>query len=115
MSAEGEGSEAYGAHALMVCRLSLMIARAVNLSEEALQDLGVAAMFHDMGYATREGADPKMDLKVLPPFRTSSCCWCSIDTKTRGFSPSKINRALATLEHHKDFDSPSGQPTIMLE
>ena len=49
----------------MVCRLSLMIARAVNLSEEALQDLGLLSMFHDMGYAAREGADLKMDLKVL--------------------------------------------------
>ena len=45
---EGQGSEAYGAH-VMVCRLCLMMARALNLSEEALQDLGVAAMFHDMG------------------------------------------------------------------
>ena len=26
-------------------------------SEEAIQDLGVCAMFHDMGYAAREGAD----------------------------------------------------------
>ena len=41
-----------------MCRFALLLAKAANLSEEAIQDLGVTAMFHDMGYAAREGADP---------------------------------------------------------
>lgn len=113
LSAEGEGSEAYGAHALMVCRLSLMIARAVNLSEEALQDLGVAAMFHDMGYAAREGADPKNGFPGFPPpFERHAAAGARLILKQRGFHQAKINRALATLEHHRDFTHSSGQPTI---
>ena len=46
----------------MLCKcanLSLFIAKEIGLSEENIQDLGVASMFHDMGYAYREGADPK--------------------------------------------------------
>ena len=39
------------------------------MSEENIQDLGVASMFHDMGYAYREGADPKIGEEgYAPPF-----------------------------------------------
>jgi hypothetical protein len=113
LSSEGQGSEAYGAHALMVCRLSLMIARAVNLSEEALQDLGVAAMFHDMGYAAREGADPKTGFEGYPPpFERHAAAGARLILRQRGFHQAKINRALATLEHHRDFTHDSGKPSI---
>ena len=113
LNAEGQGSEAYGAHALMVCRLCLMMARALNLSEEALQDLGVAAMFHDMGYAAREGADPKNGFDgYAPPFERHTSAGARLILKQRGFHQAKINRALATLEHHRDYNHPEGTPTI---
>ena len=87
---KGKGSEEYGAHALMVCRLSLMIARAVNLSEEALQDLGVATMFHDMGYATREGADPKNGFEgFAPPFERHPAAGARLILKQKRISPSQ--------------------------
>ena len=46
-------------------KLSLYIAKAAGLSDENIQDLGVASMFHDMGYATREGRIRKMMSLVL--------------------------------------------------
>lgn len=113
LSVEGTGSQAYGAHALKVCQISLMIAREAGLSEETLQDLGVAAMFHDMGYAAREGADPKNGFEGFPPpFERHAAAGARLILKQRGFHQAKINRALATLEHHNDFKSDSGTPCL---
>ncbi|MBM74240.1 MAG: hypothetical protein CMK59_02465 [Proteobacteria bacterium] len=113
LSEDGKGSDAYGAHALKVCQLSLMIARGAGLSEETLQDLGVAAMFHDMGYAVREGADPANGFEGFPPpFERHAAAGARLILKQRGFHQAKINRALATLEHHKDFKSDSGTPSV---
>ena len=115
LSVEGSGSDAYGAHALKVCQISLMIARSAGLSEETLQDLGVAAMFHDMGYAAREGADPKNGFEGFPPpFERHAAAGARLVLKQRGFHQAKINRALATLEHHNDFKSEAGTSTPCL-
>ncbi|MDP6934156.1 MAG: hypothetical protein QGG40_14620, partial [Myxococcota bacterium] len=55
---EPDGASPYAVHTLRVCRVALLIAEAAGLSEGTLQDLGVAGMFHDVGYASREGAQP---------------------------------------------------------
>lgn len=103
----------YGDHALQVCKLSLFIAKEVGLSEENIQDLGVASMFHDMGYAYREGADPKNgEPGYAPPFERHGAAGARMLLKQRGFNQAKIHRALAALEHHRDYDQGSGKPAL---
>lgn len=103
----------YGDHALQVTKLSLFIAKEVGLSEENIQDLGVSSMFHDMGYAAREGADPKNgEPGFAPPFERHGAAGARMLLKQRGFNQAKIHRALTALEHHADYDQSSGRPAL---
>lgn len=103
----------YGDHSLQVCRLSLLLAQAAQLSEENLQDLGVAAMFHDMGYAAREGADPKKGEEGFPPpFERHPAAGARMLLRQRGFHQAKIKRVLSALEHHRDYDYEGGRPHL---
>ena len=103
----------YGDHALQVTKLSLLIAKTAGLSEENIQDLGVASMFHDMGYAAREGADPKKDEPgFAPPFERHCAAGARMLLKQRGFNQAKIHRALTALEHHSDYNQSSGKPAL---
>ena len=103
----------YGYHTLKVCRLSLLLAQEAQLSEEAIQDLGVCAMFHDMGYAAREGADPaKGEPGYAPPFERHASAGARMLLKQRGFHQAKIRRALSTLEHHHDYNHERGVPSV---
>lgn len=107
------GASAYGAHALQVCRLTLILAQAAGLSSEAVQDLGVCAMFHDIGYAAREGADPaSKDPGYAPPFERHGAAGARLLLRQRGFHPAKNARALATLEHHRDYTDKRGRPML---
>lgn len=103
----------YGDHALQVTKLSLLIAKEAGLSEENIQDLGVASMFHDMGYAAREGADPKKgEPGFAPPFERHCAAGARMLLKQRGFNQAKIHRALTALEHHSDYNQSSGKPAL---
>ena len=103
----------YGDHALQVTKLSLLIAKEAGLSEENIQDLGVASMFHDMGYAAREGADPKKgEPGFAPPFERHCTAGARMLLKQRGFNQAKIHRALTALEHHSDYNQSSGKPAL---
>lgn len=110
---EPQGSSPYGAHALQVCRLALIIANGVGLSSEAIQDIGVCAMFHDVGYAAREGADPSIGEKgYSPPFERHAAAGARLLLRQRGFHQAKIARALSTLEHHRDYMDFRGRPML---
>lgn len=108
-----EQSTTYGFHTLQVCRFSLLIAQELKLSEEAIQDLGLAAMFHDMGYSAREGADKENDEEGFPPpFERHAVAGARILLKQRGFNQAKIFRALSTLQHHHDYNHSEGIPSL---
>ena len=107
----------FGAHVVRVARLALIIGKGVGFSDEAMQDLGVAALFHDMGYGAREGAIAAKDGEeaidgYAPPYERHAAAGARLLLRQRGFHPAKIQRILATLEHHDDFDSPTGRPSI---
>lgn len=111
--ADAKKSDRYGDHAMQVCQISLMLAKEANLSEENIQDLGVAAMFHDMGYAAREGADIKKgEAGFAPPFERHGAAGARMLLRQRGFNPAKIYRALSALEHHRDYDYEGGKPSL---
>lgn len=91
----GRADAAYARHSLRVCTLSVLIGAEMGLSPAALSDLGVAAMFHDVGYSSREGG-------FAPPFERHSSAGARMLLRQRGFHAAKIKRILATLEHHDD-------------
>jgi HD-GYP domain-containing protein (c-di-GMP phosphodiesterase class II) len=122
MDAEGLWDEAdtvspYGTHVVRVARLALLIAEPIGLSAEAKQDLGVAALFHDVGYAAREGAIPATSSQAAvsgysPPFERHQAAGARILLRQRGFHPAKIRRVLATLEHHDDYNRGDEPPSL---
>ncbi len=107
----------FGTHVVRVSRLSLVIGSAMGLSDEAMQDLGVAALFHDMGYAAREGAVEAKDGQpgiegYAPPYERHAAAGARLLLRQRGFHPAKIQRIMATLEHHDDFNAEGGKPSL---
>ena len=78
------------AHALRVCRLSLVLGREVGLSPGLLQDLGVAALLHDVGYAC----------SPAPAFERHPSAGARLLLRQRGFHLSKVRRVCAVLGHH---------------
>ena len=110
---EASSASPYGDHALQVCRFALLLGRAAGLSDENIQDLGVCAMFHDAGYAAREGADPaKGEAGYAPPFERHPAAGARLLLRQRGFHQAKIMRALSTLEHHRDFAGDRSPPSL---
>lgn len=95
----------HGAHVVRVARVSLLIGEALGLSSGALQDLGVAALFHDIGYAGREGATSEHP-GFAPPFSRHATAGARLLMRQRGFHESKVRRMLGVLEHHLDYDDP---------
>ncbi|MCB9781194.1 MAG: HD domain-containing protein [Alphaproteobacteria bacterium] len=111
------GIGSYTAHVQRVTHVALMLGQALGLSTEVLQDLGVAAMFHDIGYASREGQQVDESGKVVaegfaPPFPRHGSAGVRLMLKQRGFHEGKIRRALATIEHHRDLDNAKGRPSL---
>ena len=114
---EPAGASPYGAHALRVSIVAMLIARAAGLSEEAIQDLGVAAMFHDVGYAAREGAQRASEATeeragYAPPFERHAPAGARLLIRQRGFHAAKVYRVLATLQHHRDAGDSLGRPLL---
>ena len=109
----GDAADRHGAHSSRVARLALLIGTGLGLSEALMQDLGVAAIFHDIGYAAREGADPKAGEEGYPPpFERHGAAGARLLLKQRGFHEARIHRLLAVLEHHEDYDSRAGKPSL---
>lgn len=107
----------FSRHTLRITMLATLIGRVLGLGHEALQDLGVSAMFHDVGYAEREGAEPATEdgpaqPGFAPPFERHGSAGARLLLRQRGFHESKILRALAALQHTRDVDDPRGRPTL---
>ena len=84
------GCAPHVAHALRVCRLTLVLGREVGLSPGLLQDLGVAALLHDVGYACSQA----------PDFARHPSAGARLLLRQRGFHLSKVRRVHAVLGHH---------------
>jgi len=84
-------------HTLHVTALALLIGKELELPEAELADLGVAAMYHDMGYTEKEDG-------FAPPFERHGSCGARVLLRQRGFHEAKIYRLLSCLQHHRDFD-----------
>jgi hypothetical protein len=95
----------FAQHTLMVTNLSLLIGRAAGLSDPSLADLGVAAMFHDVGFTMREDG-------YSVPFERHSRAGLRVLLRQRGFHRAKLRRLLTVLQHHYAFDDRRGLPAL---
>lgn len=86
-------------HSVQVAALSILIGRAVGLSEASLSDLGTAAVLHDVGYTVYEDGHP-------PPFERHAAATGRSLLRQRGFHQAKIRRLLVAWQHHWRHDDP---------
>jgi hypothetical protein len=98
------------AHALRVCRLSLVLGREIGLPPGLLQDLGVAALLHDVGYAEGDGAGAKHP----PGFDRHPSAGARLLLRQRGFHISKVRRVRAVLGHHAPAAGRRRRPPALL-
>ena len=91
------GASAYARHCRRVCALAIVLGRGVGLGIASLADLGVAAMFHDAGYATRvDGVPPTLGAHPVATLR--------VLLRQRGFHTARLRRQLAAADHHRPLD-----------
>ncbi len=95
----------FAQHTMMVTNLALLIGRAAGLSDASLADLGVAALFHDVGFCMREDG-------YAVPFERHTRAGLRILLRQRGFHRAKLRRLLAVLQHHAAFDGARGTPSL---
>lgn len=91
------GATAYARHTRRVCVLAVVLGRDLGLPHANLADLGVAAMFHDAGYASRAGGEP-------PDFAHHPTTTLRVLLRQRGFHTAKLRRQLAAVQHHRRAD-----------
>ena len=83
----------------------MILAKDLGLTPASIADLGVAAMFHDMGYASRRDGQP-------PTFDQHSVEGLRVLLRQRGFHAAKVRRLLATVEHHRPVAGDHPTPTL---
>jgi HD-GYP domain-containing protein (c-di-GMP phosphodiesterase class II) len=92
-------------HTLMVTNLALLIGRQVRLPNASLADLGVAAIFHDVGFSLG-------DEGFTVPFERHARAGLKVLLRQRGFYQAKIRRLLTVAQHHGRHDRPEGPPSL---
>lgn len=85
-------------HLFRVAQLSLLIGRGAGLADDVMQDLGVAALYHDCGYAAA-GSGQEISFEEHP------LAGARLLMRQRGFHEAKTRRILVALQHHKDATS----------
>jgi HD domain-containing protein len=103
------GAPAWPFHAFRVCHLSLLIGAALGLPESALQDLGVAALYHDAGYASPEARAAGGGVVSLEAHGLSGA---RLMLRQKGFHEAKVRRVLALLHHHADANHGTPRPGL---
>ncbi|HEX9289319.1 MAG TPA: hypothetical protein VF904_07350 [Anaeromyxobacteraceae bacterium] len=101
----------HATHATSVALVALLVGKAAGLGNALLQDLGIAALIHDVGYAS------------LPPETAAGpeglarhpAEGARLMLRQRGFHPAKLRRLRAVLDHHRDHVEPRGKPSALGE
>ncbi len=104
----GQGSP-HASHAVTVAMVALLVGRAAGFRQAFLQDLGLAALVHDAGYAglpTDTAAGPEGLMRHPAE-------GARIMLRQRGFHPAKLRRLRAVLDHHRDYVEPRGRPSAL--
>lgn len=103
-----EGTE-HGKHAVRVMRTAIAIGTGLGLRDKGLQDLGVAALVHDIGYAAH-GYYPTS--KGKPSFMAHLSDGALVMLRQRGFHEAKLQRILASMYHHHDYKDLKNTPSL---
>jgi hypothetical protein len=90
---------AFARHQFRVARLALLLGNAISLPPSVLQDLGVAALYHDCGYAAETAAGAAVSFESHPQ------AGARLLLQQKGFHEGKVRRVLTALQHHRDADS----------
>ncbi len=101
----GAGGSAFARHSLRTTTFAVMIGRELGLSAAQLADLGVSAMYHDCGYASKEDG-------FAVPFAHHGQAGVRALLKQRGFHQAKIKRLLVSVEHHRDVAGDHPRPSL---
>jgi hypothetical protein len=104
----GEGLP-HASHAVSVTLVALLVGRAAGFSPAVLQDLGVAALLHDAGYAHLP-ADVAPGPEGLARHPGEGA---RLLLRQRGFNAAKLRRLRAILDHHRDHAAPGGSPSAL--
>ena len=95
------GATAHGLHGFRVCQCALLLAEGASLSVGLRQDLGVAALLHDVGVARAGGGDPHVRAGSL------------LLLQQPGFHEGKVRRVLAVFDHHRQIvETVGGRSTL---
>ena len=95
------GASAHGLHSLRVCQYALLLAEGVELSVALRQDLGVAALLHDIGAARAGSGEPHVRAGSL------------LLLQQPGFHEGKVRRVLAAFDHHRQIlETVGGRSTL---
>jgi hypothetical protein len=98
---------AHGRHAVRVMRVALAVGRAACLADRTLQDLGIAALVHDVGYASLGPASPDR-----PSVKEHLGAGVKVMLAQRGFHAAKIHRILGILYHHHSYKDVKEVPSL---
>ncbi len=96
-----EDASAHGLHSFRVCQYALLLAEGVQLSVALKQDLGVAALLHDVGVARAGGGDAHVRAGSL------------LLLQQPGFHEGKVRRVLSVYDHHRQIvETVGGRSTL---
>ena len=91
----------HGLHSFRVCQYALLLADGAHLSVGLRQDLGVAALLHDIGVARSGGGEPHSRAGSLALLQQP------------GFHEGKVRRVLAVHDHHRQIvETVGGRSTL---
>jgi len=97
------GASPHAQHAFRVGQVAMVVGAAAGLDHSGLQDLGVAALLHDIGYAHPDHAAGMWGHSVTG---------AGVLLGQRGFHEGKVRRILAVVGHHADLQNPAGKPSL---
>jgi uncharacterized protein YwbE len=101
----------YAHHAVQLALVSLLLGRAAGLPAGLRQDLGIAALLHDVGYAIAHR--PAEQGEGAPGLARHPREAARLLLRQRGFHEAKIRRLRAVLEHHRDWhEQPPGSAPL---
>jgi len=102
-------------HSVNVANLSIAVGKALGLNKVHLRELGVAAIFHDVGYAYLQSAkkdDPEYERKREENRQLHPITGVMLVANEKGYQPHKARRMRVALEHHLHFRRPGGYPPL---
>jgi HD-GYP domain-containing protein (c-di-GMP phosphodiesterase class II) len=102
-------------HSVNVANLSIAVGKRLGLSKVYLRELGVAAVFHDVGYAfldAPEEGDDDYARKREENRQLHPITGVMLVSNEKGYQPHKARRMRVALEHHLHFKRPGGFPPL---